>query len=244
MLEFIFRKVAEVKSLTWWTCAACSQFLPLLCNAIAFFISYETFWFDLFRWWHREMTSDCLFNNISSRSSTISNFSCKYKLHLLELGLYDLYLPFILQGIGGWSFLTASFQYSVGNFASFFFSALKDFLWFGLHFLKAVSQIPFYNLGLYFLPSQLSLAWYKVFLVRQAPRIGQFSFFKHLHNFVFCWRCVFEYFFIMSVTFKFQVWHAGVTELESVFIKDFAKSVARWKTFVEKSKKLFTDVRL
>ena len=48
----------------------------------------------------------------------------------------------------------------------------------------------------------------------------------------------------MSVTFNFQVWHAGVTELESVFIKDFAKSVARWKTFVEKSKKLFTDVRL
>ena len=113
-----------------------------------------------------------------------------------------------------------------------------------MHFLKAVSKIPFYNLGLYFLPSQLSLAWYKIFLVRQAPRIGQFSFFKHLHNFVFCWRCVFEYFFIMSVTFKFQVWHAGVTELESVFIKDFAKSVARWKTFVEKSKKLFTDVRL
>ena len=31
------------------------------------------------------MTSDCLFNNISSGSYTISNFSCKHKLHLHKL---------------------------------------------------------------------------------------------------------------------------------------------------------------
>ena len=54
-----------------------------------------------FRWRHWEMASDCLFNNIPSGSSNISNFSCKHKLHLFELGFYDLYPPFILQDIRG-----------------------------------------------------------------------------------------------------------------------------------------------
>ena len=40
----------------------------------------------LFRWRHWEITSERLFNNISLGSSTISNFSCKHKLHLFELG--------------------------------------------------------------------------------------------------------------------------------------------------------------
>ena len=44
----------------------------------------------LFRWRHWEIISDRLLNNISLRSSIISNFSCKRKLHLFELGLYDL----------------------------------------------------------------------------------------------------------------------------------------------------------
>ena len=56
----------------------------------------------LFQWRHWEITSECLFNNISLESSTISNFLCKYKLHLFELGLYDLYLPFMLQDIHGY----------------------------------------------------------------------------------------------------------------------------------------------
>ena len=82
-----------------------------------------------FRCLHWEITSERLFNNISLGSSTISNFSCKHKLHLFELGLYDLQLPFMLQDIRGWSFLFANFQYSVDNLVSFlFFSTLKYFL--------------------------------------------------------------------------------------------------------------------
>ena len=41
-----------------------------------------------------EITSERLFNNISSGSSTISNFSCKHKLHLFELGLYGFIVAF------------------------------------------------------------------------------------------------------------------------------------------------------
>ena len=51
----------------------------------------------LFRWWHWKMTFNRFSNNASSESSTISSFSCKHKLHLLELqGMYDFYLPLIL----------------------------------------------------------------------------------------------------------------------------------------------------
>ena len=96
----------------------CNQLLPLFCNLY------------LLRWQHWEMTSDHLRNNISSGASTMSNFLCQHELRLLELGLYDLHLPFTFQNICGWSFLFVNFQCSVDNFVSFlFFSTLKDFLW-------------------------------------------------------------------------------------------------------------------
>ena len=66
-----------------------------------FLLITRVFNFYLFPWQQSEMTFDCLFNNISSGSSTISNFLCKHKLHLLELGFYDLSLRFILQDIRG-----------------------------------------------------------------------------------------------------------------------------------------------
>ena len=44
----------------------------------------------IFRLRHWEITSERLFNNISLGLPTISNFSCKHKLHLFQLGLYDL----------------------------------------------------------------------------------------------------------------------------------------------------------
>ena len=45
------------------------------------------------------------------RSAVISNFLFKHKLQRNELGLYDFYLRFILQGICGWSLLFTCFQY-------------------------------------------------------------------------------------------------------------------------------------
>ena len=52
-----------------------------------FFLGARVFNLYLFRWQHKEIISDPFFNNISSGSS-ISNFLCNRKLHLLELGLY------------------------------------------------------------------------------------------------------------------------------------------------------------
>ena len=48
----------------------------------------------------------------------------------------------------------------------------------------------------------------------------------------------------MSINFSFQVWHAGVTEFYSIFVKYFVKFAARLKMFDEESKEVFTDVRL
>ena len=88
----------------------------------SFLLVTRVFNLPLFQWRHCEITFDNLFNNISSGSSTISNFSCKHKLYLLEFGLHELYLHFILHVVCGWSFLFDSFQYSVDNlYCSCFF---------------------------------------------------------------------------------------------------------------------------
>ena len=52
-----------------------------------FLLHARVFNLYLFRWQHWKITSERLFNNIFSGSSAISNFSCKHKLHRLELGL-------------------------------------------------------------------------------------------------------------------------------------------------------------
>ena len=62
-----------------------------------------------FRWRYWEMTSD----PVLPGSSIISNYLYKFKLQLIELRLYDLYLPFILQDIRWHSSLSIIFQYSV-----------------------------------------------------------------------------------------------------------------------------------
>ena len=128
---FIFRKTTKVRSLTVTllkidsTTYYLSQHLHTWTPAVNYFHYYLIPWgfcggfllvtrvfnLHLLRWRHCEMTSDCLFNNSSIN--------------------YDLYLPFILQDICGWSFLFARFQYSVDNFVLFlFFSVFKDFSWF------------------------------------------------------------------------------------------------------------------
>ena len=48
----------------------------------------------------------------------------------------------------------------------------------------------------------------------------------------------------MSINFSIPVWHAGVTELQSGFIKDFAKFVSLKKMFDKKSKKVFNAAHL
>ena len=48
----------------------------------------------------------------------------------------------------------------------------------------------------------------------------------------------------MSINFSFQVWHAGVTELYSIFVKYFVKFAVRSKMFDEESKEVFIDARL
>ena len=147
VVEFIFRKAGEVLNfakdrlhlvvlLGIWkifrtdiSCTPAASYFHYYVMSWSFLLDTSVFNLYLFRWRHWENTSEHLFSDISSGSSTISNFSCRRKLHILELGLYDLWLPFILQGIGGRSFLFASFQYSVDYLVSFLlFSALKDFL--------------------------------------------------------------------------------------------------------------------
>ena len=108
LVEFIFRKAGKVFNFTkdrlhllvplgiWENLH--SIFFMYTCNKIlvyyvltrSFLLDASVFSLYLFRWRHWEIISDRLLNNISLRSSIISNFSCKRKLHLFELGLYDL----------------------------------------------------------------------------------------------------------------------------------------------------------
>ena len=78
----------------------CGKLLVYYVMTRSFLLDTRVFSLYLFQWQHWEITSERLFN-ISLGSSTISNFSCKHKLHLFELGLYDLQLPFMLQDIRG-----------------------------------------------------------------------------------------------------------------------------------------------
>ena len=78
--------------------------------------------------------------------------------------------------------------------------------------------------------------------MRPSPLFRQ-VFFKQLHDFVLAEVC-FRVFFNMSINFSIPVWHAGVTELQSGFIKDFAKFVPLKKMFDKKSKKVFNAAHL
>ena len=132
VVGFIFRKAAEVKSSTllvlppriWKIFKTVISWMPgasnFICSVIPqyFLLLKRVFNLSLFQWQHWEIVSENLCINISWGSS-ISNSSCKYKLHLLELGLYDSYLSFIVQDNGGSSLFT-SFQYLLDNFVSLF----------------------------------------------------------------------------------------------------------------------------
>ena len=156
VVEFIFRKAGEVFNFTndrlrllvpqeiwkifttYISCTPTASYFYCCVMPRSFLLDTRVFTLYLFWWRHWEITSERLFNNISSGSSTVSNFSCKPKLHLFELGLYDLQLHFILQDIHGWSFLFASFQHSVDNLVSFlFFSTLKRFFMICVTFFKS-----------------------------------------------------------------------------------------------------------
>ena len=121
MVEFIFRKAGEVFNFTkdrlhllvpqgiWKTfticisCTPAASYFYYYVMSCSFLLDPRVFNLYLLRLRHWEITSEDLFNNISSlvlysyssfnnisSTSTISNFSCKHKLHLFELGLYDL----------------------------------------------------------------------------------------------------------------------------------------------------------
>ena len=126
VVEFIFRKVGKVLKFTkdrmhlivplsiWKIFAAYISSIPAPTYLYimwwpVFLLDTRVFSSYLLRWWHWEITSKRFFDNISLGSSTISIFCGTYKLHLFELCLYDLYLPFILQDIRGSSFLFSSF---------------------------------------------------------------------------------------------------------------------------------------
>ena len=64
----------------------CSKLLVYYVMIRSFLLDTTVFSLYLFRWRHWEITSERLFNNISLGSSTISNFSCKRKIRLFELG--------------------------------------------------------------------------------------------------------------------------------------------------------------
>ena len=108
VVEFIFRKAGEAFHFTkdrlrllvpqgiWTIFTTYISFTPVA-SYFQYYVMPWAFLFDtrvfslyLFRWRHWEIPSERLFNNVSSGSSTISNFSCKHKLYLFELGLYDL----------------------------------------------------------------------------------------------------------------------------------------------------------
>ena len=126
VVEFIFRKAGKVLNFTkdrmhlivplsiWKIFAAYISSIPAPTYLYimwwpVFLLDTRVFSSYLLRWWHWEITSKRFFDNISLGSSTIFIFCGTYKLHLFELCLYDLYLPFILQDIRGSSFLFSSF---------------------------------------------------------------------------------------------------------------------------------------
>ena len=104
VIEFIFRKAGEVFNFTkdrlrllvplgiWKIFTTCSSCTPAAGDfnyyvmPRSLLLDTRVFSLYLFRWRHWEITSERLFNNISSGSFNISKFKCKYKLHLLNCG--------------------------------------------------------------------------------------------------------------------------------------------------------------
>ena len=108
VVEFILRRAGEVSNFTkdrlgllvlhgiweifttYISCTSATSYLYYYVMPRSFLLDTRVFSLYLFPWRHWEITSEHLFNNISSGSSTISNFSSKHKLYPFELGLYDL----------------------------------------------------------------------------------------------------------------------------------------------------------
>ena len=152
MVEFIYRKAREVFNFTkdrlhllvplgiWKifrtdiSCTPAASYFYYYVMPRSFLLDIRVFSLYLFRWRHWE---------ISSVSSTISNFLWKHKLHLLELQFYDLKVPFTLRDIRRWSFLFASFQYSVDNLASFLFYSMICVTFYKGSFADSFMQFPF-----------------------------------------------------------------------------------------------------
>ena len=104
VVEFIFRKAGEVFNFTkdrlhllvphgiwgifttYISCTPAANYFHYYAMPWCFLLDTRVFSLYLFRWRHWEISSELLFNNFSSGSSNISNFSCKHKLHLFELG--------------------------------------------------------------------------------------------------------------------------------------------------------------
>ena len=127
VVEFIFRNAGEIFNFTKdilrllvplgiWKIFTTYISYTLAASYFYYYVMPRCFLLDtrvlslyLFRWRHWEIISVRLFNDISSGSSTISNILCKHKLHLFELGLYDLVcLLYSKISVGEVSYLPAS----------------------------------------------------------------------------------------------------------------------------------------
>ena len=74
------------------------------------------------------MIFDLLFNKFFSGLPNISSVFVRHRLQRFEVGLLDLYVPFIFQDIHGFSCFAFKFQYSVDSLVLYFYNGtLNDF---------------------------------------------------------------------------------------------------------------------
>ena len=112
VVEFFFRKAGEVFNfskdrlhfvvpLGIWkifrtdtACTPAASYFHYFVMPRSFLLDTRVFKLNLFRWQHWKVTSERLPYNISSGSSTITNFSCKHKLHTFASGctIYSCHL--------------------------------------------------------------------------------------------------------------------------------------------------------
>ena len=144
MVQFIFRK-PKIDSYT----VAASHFHYYYVMPESVLLATRVFNLYLFQWRPWENNSEPLFNNISSESSTVSNFSYRHKLHLLELGQYIhtcfLYIRISVNEV--FYLLTSSIQ-SITLYHCFF--CIKRFFIICVAFLKGSLAVPLHNFVFYF----------------------------------------------------------------------------------------------
>ena len=78
----------------------------------------------LLLWRYFEMTSDRLFSRLSPLCIAISNFSFKQRFHRVDIGLYDEYLPSMIQVIFGVPCRSLTFHNSFESSVSFLYRSL------------------------------------------------------------------------------------------------------------------------